>query len=265
MERVKTLADKLVQQLRDNVPAGQLLLTVQMLQSELQHLSNTGGHYAAGAIVNVQRPVVQAELNAVPENTLPEQQAASPATTAVEIPVNKEEEKIIEVLQVDEAELEAELEEIKRKAEEINKISIQNKPVLQFDPIDDIPTMAHQQPANSTAPSPKELHETLPTDRAASLNEKLKQGTMELSDTLGDAPIKDLKKAIGVNDRFVFIRELFRGDENMYERSIKTINGFSIFPEAEYWIRRELKLKLGWNDKNETVKHFDQLVRRRFL
>ena len=88
---------------------------------------------------------------------------------------------------------------------------------------------------------------------------------MELSDALQEVPVKDLKKAIGINDRFLYIKELFRGDENMYERSIKTINGFSIYPEAEYWIKRELKLKLGWDENNPAVKQFDQLVRRRFL
>ena len=87
---------------------------------------------------------------------------------------------------------------------------------------------------------------------------------MEISEKLTGLPVKDLKKAIGINDRFLYINDLFRGDEAMYERSIKTINGFSIWPEAEYWIRRELKTKLGWTDDNETVKQFDQLVKRRF-
>lgn len=50
----------------------------------------------------------------------------------------------------------------------------------------------------------------------------------------------------------------------MYERSIKTINGFTIYPEAEFWIKRELKTKLGWNDDNETVQLFETLVKRRF-
>ena len=50
----------------------------------------------------------------------------------------------------------------------------------------------------------------------------------------------------------------------MYERSIKTINGFSIYPEAEFWIKRELKLKLGWNDQSPAVQQFDQLIKRRF-
>src|SRR5690606_26493963 len=136
------------------------------------------------------------------------------------------------------------LEELKRTNAEREKIQVQSKPTLLFDPIDDIPTLAHQQPVSSK----KELHEKIASANKASLNEKLKAQKIELSDTLKDAPVKDLKKAIGINDRFQFIKELFNGDETMYERSIKTINGFNILPEAEYWIRRELKLKLAWKE-----------------
>jgi hypothetical protein len=50
----------------------------------------------------------------------------------------------------------------------------------------------------------------------------------------------------------------------MYERSIKTINGFNIYGEAEFWIKRELKLKIGWPEDSEVVQLFDQLVKRRF-
>jgi hypothetical protein len=122
---------------------------------------------------------------------------------------------------------------------------------LQFEPEEDIPTLRQQ---------------AIPFDQPTtpSLNEKLKETKKEVSDALTDAPIKDLKKAIGINDRYLYVNELFRGDEAMYERSIKTINNFSIFAEAEFWIRRELKVKLGWNDQDAAVKQFDQLVRRRF-
>lgn len=97
-----------------------------------------------------------------------------------------------------------------------------------------------------------------------SLNDRLKQEKKEVVHTLKDSPIKDLRKGIGINDRFTFVSELFRGDEAMYERSIKTINSFHILSEAEYWINRELKVKLGWNDTSPLVQHFYQLVRRRF-
>ena len=96
------------------------------------------------------------------------------------------------------------------------------------------------------------------------MNDRLKEVKIELSQSLTSAPIKDLRKAIGINDRFLFINELFRGDEAMYERSIKTIQNFSIYAEAEFWIRRELKVKIGWLDTDPVVKQFDQLVKRRF-
>jgi hypothetical protein len=117
-----------------------------------------------------------------------------------------------------------------------------------FDPMIEIPTLSHQ----------------LKEKQAESLNDKLKQSKTELVEVLKEAPIKDLRKAIGINDRFLFINDLFRGDEVMYERSIKTINSFNIYPEAEYWISRELKTKLGWDTDLPVVTQFDQLVKRRF-
>ena len=238
MERVETLIKKLQEQFAANVAASQLLLTVQMLETELSHL-NSNARPENSSIISVD----------IPQTILP---AAKP-----------EEEKIIEVLQVDEAEIEAELEEIKRNAEAVQKMSVQNKPSLIFEEEEDqpIPTLAHH--LSDAGKIKKEINDTI-TNSGASLNDKLKQTKIDLGDTLTEIPIRDLKKAIGINDRFLYINELFRGDESMYERSIKTINNFSILPEAEYWIQRELKVKLGWSDSNETVKEFNQLVKRRF-
>lgn len=127
-----------------------------------------------------------------------------------------------------------------------------------FDPMHDVPTLSHQETNGASDINSKAAN------GEASLNEKLKVEKIELGSVLQESPIRDLRKAIGINDRYLFINELFRGDETMYERSLKTINGFNILPEAQYWIQRELKVKLGWNEQSDTVSHFDQLVRRRF-
>lgn len=280
MERVVTLSNKLQEQLAQSASIDQLLITVEMLQSELYHYRLIQPKKDVASSVSVHIATLQ-------------KQPQRAATEASVMP-----EKTLEVLYVDEAELEAELEEIKRIAQAKKNMGVQNKPALLFDPVEDIPTLTHQQAAAAVIPienvdslhqgqhipqkisiqkinpvqeempatvRPSEVHETIGRDQSASLNEKLKQTKFELGDSLVEAPIKDLKKAIGVNDRFLFINDLFRGDEVMYERSIKTINSFSIYPEAEYWIKRELKLKLAWDDKNHVVKQFDQLVKRRFL
>ena len=255
MERVETLIKKLQDQLADKVPPGHFLLTVQMLQAELLHLQAQAAPVFNNEPVSVTVSHIQNGMATVTGGAIEKVNIAS-----------NEDEKTIEILQVDEAELEAELEEIKKNAEVLQKISVQNKPHIIFEPEDDIPpTLAHQQQQQATrATVTKELNESINDNSSASLNEKLKQSKIDLGDTLTEIPIRDLRKAIGVNDRFLFINELFRGDEAVYERSIKTINSFSIFAEAEYWIQRELKVKNGWSDADEMVKQFYQLVKRRF-
>ena len=151
---------------------------------------------------------------------------------------------------------------IKKEVEEEEVISvpkIKSKPKsqldLHFDPMNEIPTFSQYKIG-------KEVNEAV--EQQESFNDRLKENRTELLHSLKETPIRDLRKGIGINDRFVFISELFRGDEPMYERSIKTINSFNIYPEAEYWMNRELKIKLGWDDTKEIVKHFYQLVKRRF-
>ncbi len=122
----------------------------------------------------------------------------------------------------------------------------------------EIPTLVHQDRV-----AIPQLNDML-TKPFVNINEQLKEQKTEVATMLDDSPVRDLKKAVSVNDRYLFVNTLFRGDENMYERSIKTINGFDIFPEAQYWIQRELKVKLGWIDSTETVQLFDQLIKRRF-
>jgi len=133
-----------------------------------------------------------------------------------------------------------------------------------FDMGHDIPTLAHQPYIPKTETVQVMEFNTVLANATASLNYKLKEERVEVVATLQGSPVRDLKKAIGVNDRFLFVHDLFRGDEIMYERSLKTINGFNIYPEAQYWIQRELKVKLSWPDNSEAVILFDQLVKRRF-
>lgn len=239
MDRVSTLLKKLQNQLNENSSAREMLQTVQILQAELikkvekkQDLFNER--------ISVLMPVT---FNFV------EIEKVNAGTS---------EEKIVQVLQVDERDIEEELRQIKKKAEAVNSRVSHNRPGFLFDPLEEVPTLSHQDKVE------KKPSDELSFEYPESLNDRLKEDKIELSHSLTSSPIKDLRKAIGVNDRFLFINELFRGDVAMYERSIKTIQNFSIYAEAEFWIRRELKVKIGWLDSDAVVKQFDQLVKRRF-
>ncbi len=240
MERVSTLLKKLQQQLNDHSSVQSMLHTVHILHAELTSQLDKKT-VATNERVAISMPPFSAVIFGNTVDTI------------------NPEEKIVEVLQVDEKEIEEELEQIKKNSEALNAAGSHARSFV-YDPIEEVPTLAHQDPPHEKLAPLSDQDFEYPE----SLNDRLKEIKIELSQTLTSTPIKDLRKAIGINDRFLFINELFRGDEAMYERSIKTIQNFSILPEAEFWIKRELKIKIGWMDSHPVVKQFDQLIRRRF-
>ena len=96
------------------------------------------------------------------------------------------------------------------------------------------------------------------------INEIHSKKSIEISQHLQEASIKDLRKAIGINDKYLFINELFGGDEKLFENSIKTINQFNIFAEADFWIKKELVAVKKWNLDLPVAEQFMLLVKRRF-
>jgi hypothetical protein len=231
MERVGTLINKLKEQFDQHADAEKLAVTAQLLLGELQK--------------SEPQLTVKSKISVV-----------LPSVTAKTFPVDPAGETPLPIIPPS-------VTEPARQEETVNS--------WLFDTPAEIPTLAAQQ-TNTITAVPKEHtrrteifeFNTALASEVESLNEKLKEERSEVVTALQEAPIRDLKKAIGINDRFLFVNDLFRGDENMYERSLKTINGFTIYPEAEYWIQRELKVKLSWPDNSDTVKLFDQLIKRRF-
>lgn len=232
MERIGLLIDKLEELHRQNASPDQLLHVLQMLQTELFLVKQQSNTTVRRKIAVVMPAGITGEMSVTVD------QPVNADDTS--IPLQKEEAPVS--LQQHKAPANAEEAQIKAPA---------------FNVLEEVPTLAHQ-------PQVQELNDVI-GKWGESLNEKLSEKKTELAEKLKEEPLRDIKKAIGLNDRYIFITELFRGDEAMYERSLKTINHFSIYPEAEFWIQRELKLKLGWQEDHPFVKQFDQLVRRRFL
>jgi hypothetical protein len=255
MERVGTLIDKLKEQFDQEAGADNMLLTVQMLFSELQDKATaTQGRGAVSVMMPSGSTRIAAKegyQTAKPKNNLKKAELSGwlfQMDLDIPDPLDQSANPIASTA----SEKEQMQPESIDQTQELLELSIAQEPEVE------IPIM-EQAPV-------KEMYELndIHGEQGPALNEHLKAEKQELANHFQDTPIVDLKKAIGINDRYLFINELFRGDETMYERSLKTINSFAIFPEAHYWIQRELKVKLGWNERSEIVGHFDQLVKRRF-
>ena len=72
-------------------------------------------------------------------------------------------------------------------------------------------------------------------------------------------PVTSLQAAIGINDRFLFTRELFEGNGDAFAKAVKEIDAMSNIHDAASYLREHFKWK-----KNETSLKFIDLVKRRF-
>ncbi len=131
-----------------------------------------------------------------------------------------------------------------------------DSPIPQIQPIEvRIPSLPKLEPVEPKSPT---IATSIPVEINATIS------STELQEKLALEPIKDLKSAIGINDKFLFIATLFNADEKAFEQAIKTINGFQIYAEAQFWIKSNLREQNKWDETTEIVKAFDLLVKRRF-
>lgn len=91
------------------------------------------------------------------------------------------------------------------------------------------------------------------------------QEAKELSEKLSAQPIRDLNKAMGINERFLTINELFSQDNRAYQAAIDQLNSLKTFEEAKA-VLSDLAEKHGWTKRGKKKKAqiFIKLVRRRY-
>jgi len=78
---------------------------------------------------------------------------------------------------------------------------------------------------------------------------------------LQEKPIKDITKEIGVHDKFLFIKELFNGDNKLYDSTLQRVNQFDDIAEALIYIQENF----SWNEHNKAANKFIDLIRRKLL
>lgn len=88
----------------------------------------------------------------------------------------------------------------------------------------------------------------------------------ELSDKLANAPIKDLTKAMGINERIFTVNELFGGKQDEMTNILSALNGLDTFGEAKTVLMDSVAQKYNWTEgsKLKKAKNFIKLVKRRF-
>ncbi len=103
------------------------------------------------------------------------------------------------------------------------------------------------------------------------LGEVINHDVQTLSDTLGPRrdraaelrrlePVDDLERAIGINDKFLMIRDLFGGDGAAYDRAIRTLNAFDDLDDCMIYIAENY----SWNAASDGARLLMELLERKF-
>ena len=84
-----------------------------------------------------------------------------------------------------------------------------------------------------------------------------------LAARLQKKPVTDLMTAIGINDKFLLLNELFAGSMEKYNRSIRALNNFPTLLGAKTYMS-ELQIEFQWDVNSEAYRKLNDLVERRF-
>ena len=131
-------------------------------------------------------------------------------------------------------------------------------------PVSEMPAAAEPEEAQS---GPKEAA----APAGAVLGEVINHDVQTLADTIAPRrgmaselrlgePVTDLRRAIGINDKFLLIRDLFGGDGEAYEEAIGKLNAFDDFDECMIHIAENY----AWNPNSDGAKFMMELLERKF-
>jgi hypothetical protein len=143
---------------------------------------------------------------------------------------------------------------------EQNESAVEKENII--DEVDEVPQIEHEIEFNG---SQEKIKPPVLGDKFQGTkkfrNEALGAGKKDMASKLQNKPIHDLTKAIGINDKFLFTKELFNGNAELYAKTIYKLNEFSDINDALIYVQENF----SWDDKNEAANQLMELVRRKLL
>jgi hypothetical protein len=97
------------------------------------------------------------------------------------------------------------------------------------------------------------------------MNDQLASGESDnsIGNKMQQSHITDLKSAIGINDKFLFINELFKGDLASYNRAIENLNFCHSKQEALEKLN-DLRYQFNWSENTGSYLRLTDFLKRRY-
>lgn len=126
---------------------------------------------------------------------------------------------------------------------------------------------------NDSSEGDSEIVEPSEEETPISLEDELKDtiAVDVVADLFENAPKKSLNDKIrndiqiGLNDRIAFVKNLFGGSQEDFNRVVSQLNSFKTEKEAKKFINKMVKPDYNWADNEEIEQRFMSIVERKFL
>lgn len=120
--------------------------------------------------------------------------------------------------------------------------------------------VADKQQAESTSKAKNDDILTINQKISSQLKEKPKAPAAQPT----AAAISDIRQAINLNDKMLYVKDLFNGYSLAYSEAIEILNRFSTFDEATRFLNANYAIKNHWESKPETTEKFYALLKRKY-
>ncbi len=85
-----------------------------------------------------------------------------------------------------------------------------------------------------------------------------------VSSQFAQRQVKDLKSLINLNDKLLFVRDLFNGYNLAYSEAIEILNRFESFESADNFLKQNYSAKNNWAEKQNVADKFYEILNKRF-
>jgi chromatin segregation and condensation protein Rec8/ScpA/Scc1 (kleisin family) len=119
------------------------------------------------------------------------------------------------------------------------------------------------EPAEPLKPVVKEEEPVLTINQKISAQLK-EAGHGNIAAPATGSTITDLKSAITLNDKMLYVTDLFNGYTLAYNEVIEILNRYKSFAEADAFLKANYEAKNNWASKQITVSKFYALLKRRY-
>ena len=103
-------------------------------------------------------------------------------------------------------------------------------------------------------------------DDTNSINDKigLTKTETSIASKINEHQLIDIRKGIGLNEKFLFIKELFKNNPEHYETFINKTNSLTTPSETKEWIASQKNI-FQWDEKSEAYIALNKLIERKFI